>query len=236
MALQRPIYTNPRKFIGGEASFAERIEMQGVALRWHLWDKGDGVCRQSRRRKGNSVGGKVLVWCIFGPWSLGWVCTDAKSLWEAIKNRFGGNKESKKMQKTILKQNYKNFVASSQEGLDKTYDRNKSDLDTLSIDDLYNNLKVYGSDIKGKSSSSSNSQNVAFVSSDNSSSTNETINTAHSVFTASSKDQASTVSYVDDVMFSFFANQFNALQLDYEDLEQIDADDLEEMDLKWQVA
>ncbi|GKB32768.1 ribonuclease H-like domain-containing protein [Tanacetum coccineum] len=81
-------------------------------------------------------------------------CKDAKSLWEAIKNRFGGNKESKKMQKTILKQNYENFVALSQEGLDKTYDslpsawnnialitRNKSDIDTLSMDDLYNNLK-----------------------------------------------------------------------------------------------
>ncbi|GJU66788.1 ribonuclease H-like domain-containing protein [Tanacetum coccineum] len=49
-------------------------------------------------------------------------------------------------------------------------------------------------------------------------------------------DQASTTSYVDDVMFSLFSNQFNALQLDYEDLEQIDADDLEEMDLKWQVS
>ncbi|GJW30953.1 ribonuclease H-like domain-containing protein [Tanacetum coccineum] len=60
----------------------------------------------------------------------------------------------------------------------------------------------------------SNSQNVAFVSSDNSSSTNETVNTAHSVSTASSKDQASTASYADD----------------------IDVDDLEEMDLKWQVA
>ncbi|GJY16090.1 putative ribonuclease H-like domain-containing protein [Tanacetum coccineum] len=40
----------------------------------------------------------------------------------------------------------------------------------------------------------------------------------------------------DDVMFSFFANQSNASQLDNEDLEQIDANDLEEMDLKWQVA
>nr|GEW10807.1 ribonuclease H-like domain-containing protein [Tanacetum cinerariifolium] len=40
-------------------------------------------------------------------------CKDAKSLWEAIKNRFGGNKESKKMQKTILKQKYKIFAASS---------------------------------------------------------------------------------------------------------------------------
>ncbi|GKE18183.1 hypothetical protein Tco_1425760 [Tanacetum coccineum] len=117
-------------------------------------------------------------------------CKDAKSLWEAIKNRLGGNKESKKMQKTILKQNYENFAASSQEGLDKTYYRR----------------------------------------------TNETVNTAHSVSTASSKDQASTASYADDVMFSFFANQSNAPQLEYEDLEQIDADDLEDVDLKWQVA
>ncbi|GKB69225.1 ribonuclease H-like domain-containing protein [Tanacetum coccineum] len=158
---------------------------------------------------------------------------DAKSLWESIKNRFGGNKESKKIQKTILKQNYENFAASSQEGLDKTYDRNKSDLDTLSMDDLYNNLKVYESEIKGKSSSSLNSQNVAFVSSNNSRSTNETVNTAHSVSATSSKDQDSTASYADDIRFSFFANQSNAPQLDYEDLEQIDADDLKEMDLTW---
>ncbi|GJS13937.1 hypothetical protein Tco_0408409 [Tanacetum coccineum] len=101
--------------------------------------------------------------------------------------------------------------------------RNKSDLDTLSMDDLYNNLNVYESEIKGQTSSSSNSQNVAFVSFDNSSSTNETVNTAHSVSVASSKDQASTTSYADDVMFSFFANQSNAPQLDNEDLEQIDA-------------
>ncbi|GJZ08561.1 hypothetical protein Tco_0542844 [Tanacetum coccineum] len=177
---------------------------------------------------------------------------DAKiPYWKAIKNRFGGNKESKKMQKTILKQNYENFAASSQEGLDKTYDRFQKLISQLEIhgevishedanlkfmDDLYNNMKVYESEIKGKLSSSSNSQNVAFVSSDNSSSTNETINTAHSVSTASSKDQASTASYADDVMFSFFANQSNASQLDYEDLEQINTDDLEEMDLKWQVA
>nr|GEZ64379.1 hypothetical protein [Tanacetum cinerariifolium] len=116
------------------------------------------------------------------------------------------------MQKTILKQNYENFAALSQEGLDKTYDslasawnnialimRNKSDLDTLSMDALYNNLKVYKSKIKSQSSSSSNSQNVAFVSLDNSSSTNETVNIARSISAASSKDQASTRSYADDV-------------------------------------
>ncbi|GJY87525.1 hypothetical protein Tco_0502153 [Tanacetum coccineum] len=64
--------------------------------------------------------------------------------------------------------------------------RNKYDLDTLSMDDLYNNLKVYEVKIKGQSSSSSNSQNVAFVSSENTSSTNEAVNTSHEVSTASS--------------------------------------------------
>ncbi|GJZ02798.1 ribonuclease H-like domain-containing protein [Tanacetum coccineum] len=114
--------------------------------------------------------------------------------------------------------------------------RNKVNLDELSIDDLYNNLKVYEAEIKSQSSSSSNSQNVAFVSSDDTSSTNEAVNTAHDVPAARSKGQASSSTYADDVMFSFFVNQSNSLQLDNEDLEQIDTDDLEEMDLKWQVA
>nr|GEW85486.1 hypothetical protein [Tanacetum cinerariifolium] len=201
---------------------------------------------------------------------------DAKSLWEAIKIRFGGNKESKKMYKTILKQQYENFVASRSEGLDKTYDRfqkiinqlelngevisqedanmkllrslppawnnialimrNKPDIETLSMDDLYNNLKVYKIEIKGKSSSGSNSHNVAFVSSENTSSINETVNVAHDIPATGSKKQPSASSYADDVMFSFFASQSNTPQLDNEDLKQINTDDLEEMDLKWQVA
>nr|GEW09772.1 hypothetical protein [Tanacetum cinerariifolium] len=172
---------------------------------------------------------------------------DAKTLWEAIKTRFRGNKESKKMQKTILKQQYENFAASRSEGLDKTYDRfqklisqleihGESDLDTLSMYNLYNNLKVYEAEIKGQSSSNSNSRNVAFVSSDNTSGINEAVNTAHDVSTASLQGQTFVSTYVDDVMFSFFANQSNSLQLDDEDLEQINTNDLEEMDLKWQVA
>nr|GEV01478.1 putative ribonuclease H-like domain-containing protein [Tanacetum cinerariifolium] len=143
---------------------------------------------------------------------------NAKSLMEAIEKRFRGNKESKKTQKTILKQLYENFNGSSSKGLDQTYDRlqklinqlkvlgetisqeymnlkllrslpsewkthtliwrNKLNLETLNIDDLYNNLKIYKTKVKGSSSSSQNSQN---------------------------------------------------------DLQQIDADDLEEMDLKWQM-
>ncbi|GKE57279.1 hypothetical protein Tco_1496464, partial [Tanacetum coccineum] len=112
--------------------------------------------------------------------------------------------------------------------------RNKSDLDTLNMDDLYNNLKVYEAEIKSQSSSSS--QNMAFVSSENTSSTNEAVNTAYEVSTANSQGHASSSSYANDVMFSFFVSQSNSQQLDNEDLEQIDNDDLEEMDLKWQVA
>ncbi|GJR39454.1 ribonuclease H-like domain-containing protein [Tanacetum coccineum] len=114
--------------------------------------------------------------------------------------------------------------------------RNKADLDGLSMDDLYNNLKVYEAEIKSQSSSSSNSQNVAFVSSDDTSSTNEAVNTAYDFPVARSKGQASSSTYADDVMFSFFVNQSNSLHLDNDDLEQINIDDLEEIDLTWQVA
>ncbi|GJW28646.1 putative ribonuclease H-like domain-containing protein [Tanacetum coccineum] len=114
--------------------------------------------------------------------------------------------------------------------------RNKANLDELSMNDLYNNLKVYEAEIKSQSISNSNSQNVAFVSSDDTSSTNEAANTAHDVPAIRSKGQASSSTYANDVLFSFFVNQSNSPQLDNDDLKQIDTDDLEEMDLKWQVA
>ncbi|GKG16149.1 hypothetical protein Tco_0358472, partial [Tanacetum coccineum] len=62
---------------------------------------------------------------------------------------------------------------------------NKPKIDTLSLDDLYNNLKIYEPEVKGTSSSSTNTQNVAFVSSNNTSSTNGAINIAHGATTAS---------------------------------------------------
>ncbi|GJY52213.1 ribonuclease H-like domain-containing protein [Tanacetum coccineum] len=45
--------------------------------------------------------------------------TDAKDMWDAIKSRFGGNDESKKMQKYILKQQFEGFSVSNSEGLHK---------------------------------------------------------------------------------------------------------------------
>nr|GEW93709.1 hypothetical protein [Tanacetum cinerariifolium] len=103
--------------------------------------------------------------------------------------------------------------------------RNKADLDTISMDDLYNNLKVYEPEVKGMSSSSSSTHNMAFMSTsnNNTSSTNGTVNTAQAVNTAHGVFTAKTQST-------------NSPQLIHEDLEQIHPDDMEEMDLRWQMA
>ncbi|GKC52085.1 ribonuclease H-like domain-containing protein, partial [Tanacetum coccineum] len=59
--------------------------------------------------------------------------TDAKKIWEAIKSRFGGNDESKKMQKYNLKQQFKSFFVSNLEGLYKGYDMFQNILSQLEI-------------------------------------------------------------------------------------------------------
>ncbi|GKB70865.1 putative ribonuclease H-like domain-containing protein, partial [Tanacetum coccineum] len=48
---------------------------------------------------------------------------DAKDIWLAVKARFGGNEESKKMRKSMLKQEFADFKISESEGLHKGYDR-----------------------------------------------------------------------------------------------------------------
>ncbi|GJW94120.1 hypothetical protein Tco_0173792 [Tanacetum coccineum] len=48
---------------------------------------------------------------------------DARDIWLAVKARFGGNDESKKMRKSMLKQEFSEFRVSESEGLHKGYDR-----------------------------------------------------------------------------------------------------------------
>ncbi|GKC69890.1 putative ribonuclease H-like domain-containing protein, partial [Tanacetum coccineum] len=166
--------------------------------------------------------------------------TYAKEMWEAIKSRFGGNDESKKMQKYILKQQFEGFSVSNSEGLHKGYDRfqsllsqleihgagvstedanqkflrslpaawsqvslimrTKPRVDSLSFDDLYNNLRVFESDVKGSTASSSSTQNVAFVS-ENTSSTNE-VSTAYGASTSSGHNpqREGSSSYTDELI------------------------------------
>ncbi|GJY07588.1 ribonuclease H-like domain-containing protein [Tanacetum coccineum] len=118
--------------------------------------------------------------------------------------------------------------------------RNKPDLDKLSLDDLYNNLKVYESKVKGSSSSDTNLHNAAFVSSNTTASTSAAVNTAQGVnaaYTQANAENSTTVDSLSDALiYSLFANQPRSSQLDSEDLQQIHPDDIEEMDLKWQMA
>ncbi|GJU40563.1 hypothetical protein Tco_1193520 [Tanacetum coccineum] len=105
---------------------------------------------------------------------------DAQQLLEVVEKRFGGNASTKKTQRNLLKHQYENFTAPSSEMLEHELLLRLlkvDDLDTMSIDDLYNNLKVYEPEVKGMSSSSSSTQIMAFVSSSNNktSSTNEAL-------------------------------------------------------------
>ncbi|GKE44485.1 putative ribonuclease H-like domain-containing protein [Tanacetum coccineum] len=119
--------------------------------------------------------------------------------------------------------------------------RNKPDIDEIDINDLYNKLRVYEDEMKKSSTSSSNTQNLAFISFENSSSTN-TVNTAsgeHEVSTATGTaftSQVSSTLCTHDVSCSFFAHPITSPQLENEDFQQIDGDDLEELDLRWQVS
>ncbi|GJU78345.1 hypothetical protein Tco_1275415 [Tanacetum coccineum] len=118
--------------------------------------------------------------------------------------------------------------------------RNKQEIETISLDDLYNNLKIYEPEISGSSSTSQNLQNIAFVSSNSTnsnSSTNEADNTAYEVSaTHTQSNPASGDNLSDAVIYAILASQPNSPQLAQDDLEQIYLSDLEEMDLQWEMA
>ncbi|GKA87672.1 ribonuclease H-like domain-containing protein [Tanacetum coccineum] len=206
---------------------------------------------------------------------------DAKEIWAAIKTRFGGNANSKKMQKAVLKQQFEAFTISSKESLEKGYDRfqkllsqldalgagvsdedanhkflrslppawdslamtmrTKKNIDTLSIDDLYNNLSVFEQDIQKTSSSSLTSDNVAFLSQAKASSSKHKpshSSGSYSSYTTSSSKATPTATpgLADEVIHSFLATNADDVDLIHEDLDQIDDLDLEEMDINWQIA
>ncbi|GJQ91219.1 ribonuclease H-like domain-containing protein [Tanacetum coccineum] len=92
---------------------------------------------------------------------------DARDIWMAVKARFGGNEESKKMKKTMLKQQFAEFFVTEEEGLHKGYDRfqkilralpsswaqllcskTRGGLESISFDDLYNKLRSLELDVR----------------------------------------------------------------------------------------
>nr|GEU36654.1 uncharacterized mitochondrial protein AtMg00810-like [Tanacetum cinerariifolium] len=65
---------------------------------------------------------------------------DAKTLMQAIEKHFGGNTVTKKVQKTLLKQQFKNFTGSSSEDLDQIRDRLQKLVSQLEIHGTGRNL------------------------------------------------------------------------------------------------
>ncbi|GJT32741.1 hypothetical protein Tco_0923160 [Tanacetum coccineum] len=111
---------------------------------------------------------------------------DAKTLMQAIENIFGDI-------------NQKFLRSLSQEWTMHTIVwRNKPEIETLSLDDLFNNLKAYESDVKGTSSSTTNSHSVVFLSSSSTNSATRAVNTAQGVNTASTQGVADSSTTVEN--------------------------------------
>nr|GEZ89365.1 hypothetical protein [Tanacetum cinerariifolium] len=159
-----------------------------------------------------------------------------------------GNEATKKTKKNLLKQQYE----IKQDDLNQKFLtslapewlmhmivwRNRSDLNTMSLDDLYNHLKVYESEVQKKSKP--NPQNMAFISSAKYSRGNEDVNTA-SVSTASTNVPTTSAnirvaSISQDTACAYIASQSSGSQIKFKDINQIDKDDMEEMDIKWNMA
>nr|GEY63098.1 ribonuclease H-like domain-containing protein [Tanacetum cinerariifolium] len=163
---------------------------------------------------------------------------------EAIEKRFGGNTETKKVQKTLLKQQYENFTGSSSESLDQIHDRlqqlvslleihrvslSQEDVNLKFLCSLPSEWKTHTLIWRNKANLEEQSLDDLF-----------NISAATSVSAVYAKMHVSSLPNVDSlsnaVIYSFFASQYSSPKLDNEDLKQIDVDDLEEMDLKWQMA
>nr|GEX50373.1 transposase, MuDR, MULE transposase domain protein [Tanacetum cinerariifolium] len=88
--------------------------------------------------------------------------------------------------------------------------RNRNDLDTMSLDDLYNHLKVYEAEVQKKSNP--NSQNMAFISSSKHSSGDEDGNTAclSTSSTTFPTASASVATISQDTASAYIASQSNA--------------------------
>ncbi|GJS55055.1 ribonuclease H-like domain-containing protein [Tanacetum coccineum] len=181
---------------------------------------------------------------------------DARDIWNAVKARFGGNSESKKMRKSMLKQEFSEFRISEAKGLHKGYDRmqkiptltlkTKDGLELLSFDDLYYKLKTLEVDIKGYStfslSQSAGPSHSAFVSTTSASkkvSYADCPSYTSSTYTVPSNSKTGSHrsgNVIEDVLQYFVADTEPEQQLAYEDFDQIEKLDLEEMDLKWEMA
>ncbi|GJQ96948.1 hypothetical protein Tco_0008087 [Tanacetum coccineum] len=177
---------------------------------------------------------------------------DAKSMFAAIETRFGGNAATKKTQKTLLKQQYENFNATSTEYLDSFFNRLQKIVSRLAIlgviivqEDL--NLKILSSLPRGWNTYVvvwMNKPEIKTMSIDDlynnfkivEQKIKKTVVSAASLNVNTASPQVCTVSVSDNTVYAFMVENSNGSNVLHQDLEQIHEDDLEAIDLKWQLS
>ncbi|GKA06878.1 ribonuclease H-like domain-containing protein [Tanacetum coccineum] len=197
---------------------------------------------------------------------------EAKTMFAAIKTRFGGNGRPPRNTEALLSNSVgrcsgeRKFDFKQQKSLDSIFNRiqklvsrlailgvfitqedlnskflrslppewnthvvvwmNKPDIETMSINNLYNNFKIVEQEVKKSVGASNGNQNNG----------RRARESECSESTAVRKMKLDTASLSDATVYAFLANHPNGSQLVHEDLEQIHEDDLEEMDLKCDTA
>ncbi|GJS38798.1 hypothetical protein Tco_0563841 [Tanacetum coccineum] len=170
---------------------------------------------------------------------------DARDIWNAVKARFGGNAKSKKMRKSMLKQEFSEFRISESEGLHKGYDRMQKILSQLNQlkakpDDEDINLKF----LRGLPSSWSQvaltlktKGGLELLSFDDLYYKLKTLEIDIKGYsTHSSTRSHSSGNVLQDVLHSLVAESEPEQQVAYEDFEQIDKLDLEDNVYQWQMV
>nr|GFB49911.1 hypothetical protein [Tanacetum cinerariifolium] len=162
---------------------------------------------------------------------------------EAIEKRFVGNTETKKVQKTLLKQQYENLSGSSTESLDQIHDRLQKPISQLKI--LRVSLSQEDINLKFLKSLPSEWRTYTLIwrnKTDLEEQSLDDLFNSLKIYEAEVKSSSSTRTSTQNIAFVLSSNtelmshQSSCLQLDNDDLKQIDGDHLEEMDLKWQMA
>nr|GEV37778.1 hypothetical protein [Tanacetum cinerariifolium] len=134
-----------------------------------------------------------------------YLLNDAREIWLAVKARFGGNEESKKMRKTMLKQEFSEFSV-SEEGLHKGYDR-------------YLEIDVKGGSGYGSIGTTVAPTHSAFIGAA-STNTKMVYSDQPSHSSSITYTSAHSGSIMEDVLHSFVAENEPTQQLAYEDFEQ----------------
>nr|GEU38281.1 RNA-directed DNA polymerase, eukaryota, reverse transcriptase zinc-binding domain protein [Tanacetum cinerariifolium] len=180
-----------------------------VSMWWHIWKFRNASLFSLKKPR------KAMIFDDIVSHTFYWVNSRCSNFKDVIENGHGLPKTQVVEGVTTLM-----LITSVKDKAQRRLEVKARNLDTMSMDDLYNNLKVYEQEVKGMSGSNSSIQNMAFMPSSNNNSTNRVVNTAQAARTA--------------IGISTVGTQVNIANID--NLKQTHLDDLEEMDLRWQMA